>query len=248
MERKWVHVMFAVAGIVLAWLLAKCGEWAWSYFGKPNELARRPAAPSPSPASRRCVALAERRAVRARQRGHGRAAQGHLADPQGDRAARRIVVIVTTIVASLLPRRVRRRVVLGHAHDLRIVKQQWIAVIYWRAAQRQSVHGDEVVRGPHLLGPREQGAPVAAGAGQADGQGGAVRPDPHPDRVGAGDGQGPAPHHHAQVLPGLHVRPDGAQRGDLPPRQEHAQDHRLPRRHQPDAGAGEGDRRDQHRR
>jgi preprotein translocase subunit SecE len=37
MERKWVHVMFAVAGILLAWLLAKCGDWAWSYFGKPNE-------------------------------------------------------------------------------------------------------------------------------------------------------------------------------------------------------------------
>ena len=25
--------MFAVAGIILAWLLAKCGDWAWSYFG-----------------------------------------------------------------------------------------------------------------------------------------------------------------------------------------------------------------------
>src|SRR5215470_13888693 len=36
MERKWTHVMFAVGGIVLAWLLAKCGDWAWSYFGKPN--------------------------------------------------------------------------------------------------------------------------------------------------------------------------------------------------------------------
>jgi preprotein translocase subunit SecE len=36
MERKWVHVMFAVAGILLAWLLAKSGEWAWSYFGRPN--------------------------------------------------------------------------------------------------------------------------------------------------------------------------------------------------------------------
>ena len=36
MERKWVHVMFAVAGILLAWLLSKCGEWAWSYFGRPN--------------------------------------------------------------------------------------------------------------------------------------------------------------------------------------------------------------------
>ena len=38
MERKWVHVMFAMAGILLAWLLSKCGDWAWSYFGKPNEL------------------------------------------------------------------------------------------------------------------------------------------------------------------------------------------------------------------
>jgi preprotein translocase subunit SecE len=36
MERKWVHVMFAVAGIILAWFLAKSGEWVWSYFGKPN--------------------------------------------------------------------------------------------------------------------------------------------------------------------------------------------------------------------
>ena len=39
MERKWVHVMFAVGGIVLAWLLTKSGEWAWSYFGKPNSFA-----------------------------------------------------------------------------------------------------------------------------------------------------------------------------------------------------------------
>ena len=37
MERKWTHVMFAVAGLVVAWLLAKCGDWAWGYFGgKPN--------------------------------------------------------------------------------------------------------------------------------------------------------------------------------------------------------------------
>jgi preprotein translocase subunit SecE len=29
--------MFAIAGLVVAWLLAKCGEWAWSYVGnKPN--------------------------------------------------------------------------------------------------------------------------------------------------------------------------------------------------------------------
>jgi len=29
--------MFALAGLVAAWLLTKCGEWAWSYTGsKPN--------------------------------------------------------------------------------------------------------------------------------------------------------------------------------------------------------------------
>jgi len=38
MERKWTHVMFAVAGIILAWLLAKSGEWGWSAFGKANSL------------------------------------------------------------------------------------------------------------------------------------------------------------------------------------------------------------------
>ena len=31
--------MFAVGGIILTWLLAKSGEWAWSYFGKPNGFA-----------------------------------------------------------------------------------------------------------------------------------------------------------------------------------------------------------------
>ena len=37
MERKWTHVMFALSGLVVAWLLARCGDWAWSYFGsKPN--------------------------------------------------------------------------------------------------------------------------------------------------------------------------------------------------------------------
>jgi preprotein translocase subunit SecE len=30
--------MFAVGGIILAWLLTKTGEWVWSYFGRPNDL------------------------------------------------------------------------------------------------------------------------------------------------------------------------------------------------------------------
>ena len=38
MQSKWVHILFATAGILLAWLLTKCGDWVWSYFGKPNDL------------------------------------------------------------------------------------------------------------------------------------------------------------------------------------------------------------------
>jgi len=36
MDKKWTHVLFAVAAIVLAWILSKAGEWVWGYFGKPN--------------------------------------------------------------------------------------------------------------------------------------------------------------------------------------------------------------------
>ena len=103
---------------------------------------------------------------------------------------------------------------------------------------------DEVVRRPHLLGPREQGAPVAAGARQADGDqdaqfGEVLIPTESVLEMVKGQRRTTT----RKFYPGLHVRPDGAQRGDLPPRQEHAQDHRLPRRHQPDAGARDGDRR-----
>ena len=38
MDNKWVHILFASAGILLAWLLTKIGDWVWSYFGKPNDL------------------------------------------------------------------------------------------------------------------------------------------------------------------------------------------------------------------
>ena len=39
MERKWTYVMFAVGGLVLAYLLIKIGDWAWGYYGsRPNEL------------------------------------------------------------------------------------------------------------------------------------------------------------------------------------------------------------------
>ena len=38
MDKKWTHVLFAVAAIVLAWILDKAGEWIWGYFGKPNAM------------------------------------------------------------------------------------------------------------------------------------------------------------------------------------------------------------------
>src|SRR5512135_2129952 len=38
MQSKWLSILFATAGILLAWLLTKSGDWVWSYFGKPNDL------------------------------------------------------------------------------------------------------------------------------------------------------------------------------------------------------------------
>src|SRR5688572_12168679 len=35
---KYVHLMFAIATLAVAFLLAKTGDWVWSYFAKPNEL------------------------------------------------------------------------------------------------------------------------------------------------------------------------------------------------------------------
>ena len=241
MERKWTHVMFAVGGIVLAWLLTKTGEWCWSYFGKPNSCRRRAPARSSSPAWRRSSCGVTSRCS-PWPGSHDRAAQGHLAVPQGDvlfddrgdrhdhHLARRSSACSTASGRGSPGR--------STVEAIRRERYRWQTAGSYVGA----LHGDEVVRGPHVLGPREQGAALAPGAGQADGQGRPVRPDPHPDRVGARAGQGPAPHDHPQVLPGLHVRPDGAERGDLPPGQEHAQDHRLPRRPEPDPGQGVGDR------
>jgi len=35
---KYVHIMFAVAGLLAAFLLSKTGTWVWGYFAKPNDL------------------------------------------------------------------------------------------------------------------------------------------------------------------------------------------------------------------
>jgi preprotein translocase subunit SecE len=36
---KFVHLTFALAGILAAFILSRTGDWVWSYFSKPNELA-----------------------------------------------------------------------------------------------------------------------------------------------------------------------------------------------------------------
>jgi preprotein translocase subunit SecE len=39
MDRKWTYVMFALGGVVLAYLLIQAGEWAWGFYGsRPNKL------------------------------------------------------------------------------------------------------------------------------------------------------------------------------------------------------------------
>jgi preprotein translocase subunit SecE len=35
---KFVHLMFAAGGLLLAFLLAKTGDWVWGYFAKPKDV------------------------------------------------------------------------------------------------------------------------------------------------------------------------------------------------------------------
>src|SRR3954452_21116801 len=36
---KFVHLTFALAGLLVAFVLSRTTDWAWSYFAKPNDLA-----------------------------------------------------------------------------------------------------------------------------------------------------------------------------------------------------------------
>jgi len=36
---KFIHLTFALAGLMAAFLLSRIGDWLWSYFSKPNEFA-----------------------------------------------------------------------------------------------------------------------------------------------------------------------------------------------------------------
>jgi preprotein translocase subunit SecE len=35
---KFVHLTFALAGLLAAFVLSRTGDWVWSYFAKPNDL------------------------------------------------------------------------------------------------------------------------------------------------------------------------------------------------------------------
>jgi preprotein translocase subunit SecE len=35
---KYVHLLFVIASVLLAFLLAQTATWIWGYFAKPNEL------------------------------------------------------------------------------------------------------------------------------------------------------------------------------------------------------------------
>ncbi len=35
---KFVHLTFALAGLLAAFILSRAMDWAWSYFAKPNDL------------------------------------------------------------------------------------------------------------------------------------------------------------------------------------------------------------------
>lgn len=35
---KYVHLTFALGGLLAAFIISKAGDWVWSYFAKPNEL------------------------------------------------------------------------------------------------------------------------------------------------------------------------------------------------------------------
>jgi preprotein translocase SecE subunit len=37
-SNRWVHMMFATGGLVLAWLVVKTTEWVWAYFEKPKAI------------------------------------------------------------------------------------------------------------------------------------------------------------------------------------------------------------------
>src|SRR3954462_10026358 len=154
------------------------------------------------------------------------------------RAATIAVIVASLIAAALLgystssgsssPTRSRTRRCEGNPSDA-------------RPGDRED--REEMVRRAHVFGLREQGEEVARGEDQAERSRRILRRHPHPHGERGGDGEGGKTRLEAQVLPWLHPRADGAQRPDLAPRQEHAEDHRIRRQcHQASSGERARDR------
>ena len=224
-----------------SWRRSICCQWRSTGSGatsaQPNDRATIGARPrSSSPASRRasCLYRNERVFTLANEVA-SELQQGHLADAQGDpsvddRRHRDDVIVVahprrsSTLVWAFVTR-----------HDLRVVKRcdrgirqaadrQVRCRMKWYVVHTYSGHENKA-----KLSLQERVKQTRQGR-----QFGEIL---IPTETRRRAGQGPAPHDDAQVLPGLHLRPDGARRGDVPPGQEHPEDHRLPRRTNPHAGA-----------
>ena len=37
-SNRWVHMMFAIGGLILSWMVVKTVEMVWSYFDKPKAI------------------------------------------------------------------------------------------------------------------------------------------------------------------------------------------------------------------
>ena len=125
-------------------------------------------------------------------------------------SAATIVVIVTVLISAAHPEQLRCTLVILHklvpplsgTRD-RLMPMKWYVVhTYSGHENKAKLSLQDRVRQAGLHGE--------------------VRRHPHPDRHRRGAGEGPEALDHPQVLPGLHVRPDGSRPGDLPPGQEHA--------------------------
>ena len=80
---KFVHLTFALGGLLAAFVLSRATDWAWSYFAKPNDLVVNGFAILIAGAAA-VVDLPQRKGLRAGRRHHPRTGEGYLAHPKGN--------------------------------------------------------------------------------------------------------------------------------------------------------------------
>ena len=147
---KYVHLMFAIGTLVLAFLLAKTGEWVWSYFAKPNDLIINGGAVLVAVVAG-YMAYRNERVFAAAYDVTARAGEGDLAHPQGD------------LCSDGGGHRDGGHLLahpVGLRHCLGLPRKPGDAL----TGEAVQLDGDEMVRGPHLFRAREQGASVADGS------------------------------------------------------------------------------------